>query len=356
MQIIGLNPDGSMGYWGAGVVRQQNPSDFNFPALQGNTVFALQGFDSAGHSLAGVGASQLDANGNITGGEEDINDSGTLSHYQLTGNATSGLDPDTGRYTRQIVRSDGKKLNQAVYVISASEKFYLQIDSGGPLYVAETAGQQGGPFNNGSLNAVSVYGGAGLNKNSLPVAVAGIFSTDGKGNINLTQYENSGGAVDQFSDSGTYSVAADGRTPVSLVDGETPICYLAVANGGYCVISGAGGGVIYFEPQTGSGFSNASFSGQFLGGTLPVYVPTVFDQMDTNFSDGNGAFASTYTVSGQSGTQQNQMLTGTYAIDSSGGITISQGGNPIYYGYLVSPGRAYLISLDDNPRTSVEVH
>lgn len=44
----------------------------------------------------------------------------------------------------------------------------------------------------------------------------------------------------------------------------------------------------------------------------------------------------------------------TYSVSNTGEITVSQGGNPVSYGYLVSPTKMFLISLDDNPRTSIE--
>ena len=188
-------------------------------------------------------------------------------------------------------------------------------------------------------------------------AVVGLFSPNGNGNVNITQDENSGGTLfHQMMSSGTYAVASNGRTTVSLNGSSALVCYLAAANEGYCINLGAGASVDLFEPQIGSGFGPASFSGQFLGGSLPEYISGLFNQIDTNFTDGIGTFTSTYTQSGENISQQNQTLTGTYTVDSTGGITISQGGNAIYYGYVVSRTEVVLISLDDNPRTLVEVH
>ncbi len=359
MRIIGLNPAGSMGYWGSGEVQQQNPSAFNFAVLAGNSAFSGQGFDSKGNPFAFAGTATGDSSGN-NNGVEDINDFGTLYNLTFTGTATSGIDAN-GRYTRHIVRSDGVKLDQVVYLISASNEFFSGINTGGSVYTASHLPLSGAPFNNASLNAPSVFRGARQASPSGTLcseAEVGLLNPDGNGNINVTVDQNECGTVihQVTSSGGMYAVAANGRTSMTLGDGSNLVCYLAAPNEGFCIdTENARPFGDLFEPQIGSGFGNASFAGQFLGGTLPVYVVGVFDQLDTNFTNGIGTFTSTYTQSGQSGTVPNQTLNGTYAVDSTGGITISQGSNPIYYGYIVSPTEVVLISLDANPRTSVEV-
>ncbi len=62
MRIIAYNTNGSSGTWGAGVLRQQNPSDFNAPALAGNWTFGLQGFDPAGNPTSSDGTYSESAN------------------------------------------------------------------------------------------------------------------------------------------------------------------------------------------------------------------------------------------------------------------------------------------------------
>ena len=107
MQIIGLNPSGATGYWGSGVVRQQNPSDFNFPALAGETAFSFQGFDSSGHPLAGVGIADNDASGNVTSGEEDVNDFGTVANVNVHRALQPARSIRTAVLPGTLKRSDG---------------------------------------------------------------------------------------------------------------------------------------------------------------------------------------------------------------------------------------------------------
>ena len=49
---------------------------FSNASLKGNYVFSLKGIDASGFAFYAVGTVTSDGNGNITGGEEDLNDVG----------------------------------------------------------------------------------------------------------------------------------------------------------------------------------------------------------------------------------------------------------------------------------------
>ena len=67
---------------------------FNNTSLRGNYVFTLSGIDVNGFPFYAVGAVTADGNGNITGGEEDLNDvsSGYVQATSVTGTYTVGSD------------------------------------------------------------------------------------------------------------------------------------------------------------------------------------------------------------------------------------------------------------------------
>ena len=363
-RVISMNTSGNSGFWGAGVFRQQNPADFNLAAGAGNWAFGLQGFDSSSHPLAADGTFQEDSSGNYSG-VEDVNDFGTHLQATLTdGHHTSDIDSN-GRVTSQVQVSGVGTVNHAVYVISAHQLVSIRIDPGGSLYV-ENVLRQSGTFNNGTLNGSSVGRGsrqAGANGPS-PVSQAFVLliQTDGNGNINFTEDLNSGGTVTQgATDSGTYMVSSNSRTTFSLTQGGTIICYLITSNEGFCINTSstghnaAGAEVIYFEPQAAGPFSNAYLSGEYLGGSLPQYVSTTDSTIAAYFFDGMGNESLIYSKSGPDGILQNQTLSGTYSVDSTGGITLTFGGSAFTYGYVVGPGQFFLISTNDDPRTIVEV-
>ena len=358
MRIISYNTNGSQGTWGAGVVRQQNPSDFSAAALAGNWALGLQGFDSSGNPLAADGTYQQDSSGNFSG-NEDINDNGTDYQVTLTGgHPTSSIDSN-GRVTTQVQLSGGLgTVNKAEYVISANELVGIRIDSGESLYVSSALRQSGGPFTDASLhgNAVARESKHATANNGSPVSevVVGLVTADGQGNLTITTDENKGGVIAyQQTQRGTYSVASNGRM-TSLDE----VCYIVQQNEGFCIETTSGNGdpdVFFFEPQAAGPFSNASLSGEFLGGSLPQYVSSTASSILSIFPDGIGDWSAVYSQSGPSGTIQNEPGTGTYMVDSTGAITLSQSGSPIAYGYVVGPGQFFVISTNDDPRTFVQV-
>ena len=366
MRVIAYNQNGNQGAWGAGALRQQNPADFNLAAGAGNWAFGFQGVDSSGNPLAGDGTYTEDSSGNFSG-VEDINDFGTHLQTTLTGgHLTSGIDSN-GRVTSQVQLSGIGTSNLVHYVISASETLGIRIDSGEPLFT-ESNLRQSGTFSQGSLNGSAI--GSGSRKHNAdtdnPDSQAIVLQLESAGNGNISFAEDIytvAGGLQQGTLTGTYTVASNSRTVVTLTNGSTVTCYLIASNQGFCINTAgnghdaAGAELTYFEPQSAGPFSDASFSGEYLGGSLPQYLPSTLDQIDSNVSSGAATFSSTYTWSGPNGTQQDQTLAGTYNVTpATGAIEISVGGNPIYAGFIVSPTKVeYVTASGPNPLTLIEV-
>jgi len=355
IRIIGFNQNGISGSWGAGLLRQQNPSAFNHGALAGNWAFGEQGFDSAGNPLAIDGAFQLDSSGNKTGAQ-DLNDAGNSGQETITGHSTSAID-SSGRFTEQLQISGGiGTVNKAEYVVSANEMVGIRIDRGAALFVSDSL-RQTGTLNNSILNGSSVARESRQGSNAgsqVNVANVALATFDGHGNYTFTEDTNQGGTMMQQTTKGSYSVASNGRTLL----GGSPVCYVVQQNEAFCIEIGSQNsdpGVFFVEPQAAGPFNTATLSGMYLGGSLPQYVPGNFDQIDYNLLDGLGGYQSIFTQSGPNGTSLNQTLAATYAVDSTGGLIISENGLPIYFGYIVSPNKFELISNDNNPRVLVEV-
>jgi hypothetical protein len=367
MRVIGFST-GSGSTWGSGALRQQNPADFTLAAGAGNWAFGLQGFDSSGKPLAGDGTYQEDSSGNFSG-FEDINDFGTIFPDETLsdGHATSGIDSN-GRVTTQVHISGGVgTVNLVHYLVSPNELVGIRIDSGGPLFVENNLRQTRQQWGIGSLNGNAVGRGSREHNadtdNPDSQAIVLQLESGGNGNVSFAEdiYTVAGG-LQQGTLTGTYTVASNSRTVITLSNGSTVTCYLLASNQGFCINTGgsghdvAGAEVVYFEPQSAPPFSDASFSGEYLGGSLPQYLPSTLDQIDSNVSSGAATFSSTYTWSGPSGTQ-NQTLTGTYNVTpATGAITIYVGGNPIYAGFIVSPTKVeYVTASGPNPLTLIEV-
>jgi hypothetical protein len=75
-------------------------------------------------------------------------------------------------------------------------------------------------------------------------------------------------------------------------------------------------------------------------------------------ADGLSKFQSTYSQSGPGGSNLNLTLSGTYEVTgSTGAIGISESGNPLYQGFLISPNKvAYVTSGSGSiPLSIIEV-
>ncbi len=351
MRIIAFNQNGSGGTWGAGVMRQQNPSDFNKSALAGNWAFGLQGYDSSGNPFSADGTYSESADGIFTNGAEDVNDFGTHSQLSFTGSVTGSADSN-GRATTQI-HIGTSTINYAAYIVSANEVFLEDIDNGGLLTITD-ARRQSGTMNNGILNGNGVGFGSRIHNagqgNANSQAIVLLINSDGSGNMNISIDANTGGTYLQSQESGTYSVEANGRTALNLPGGAVIVCYMVAGNQGFCINAVPGTGdvkgaeVLYFEAQSAGPFSDSSYLGEYLGGSLPQYLSGNLSQIDSSLSSGAGTYSSTYSQSGPTGTVQNQAILGSYSVDTTGAITIMSDGSPLYAGYLVSGSKADLVT------------
>ncbi len=362
MRIIAYNTNGLNGTWGAGVLRQQNPSDFNAPALAGNWTFGLQGFDPAANPTSSDGNYSESSTGVFSNGAEDINDFGNHSQVTFTGSVSGTIDAN-GRSTSQI-HIGSETFNYAAYVISANEVLLVEIDSGGSVTITNTL-RQSGTMNNGILNGNSAARGSRIHHagegDAANQAVVLLINSSGTGNMNLSLDTNTGGTVSLGSEAGTYAVEPNGRTSINLPGGAVIVCYVVASNEGFCINAIPGTGdvkgaeVLYFEPQSAGPFNNASLQGEYLGGSLALYKGDTDSSINTLWADGAGNGSLIYDQSGPDGTQLNQPGTGTYTVDSTGAVTLLSNGSPIGYGFMISANKFCMISTDSNPRALIQV-
>ncbi|HXP07605.1 MAG TPA: hypothetical protein VN828_03875, partial [Acidobacteriaceae bacterium] len=98
------------------------------------------------------------------------------------------------------------------------------------------------------------------------------------------------------------------------------------------------------EAQSGSPFVNTSIKGNYLGGTIPwpdLHVVSLVA------ADGAGNAQFTSDSSSSKGLQSNQVLSGTYSVDTHGRavFTVSGDSTPRIF-YVVSPTKTVFISAD----------
>jgi hypothetical protein len=343
--------------WGAGAITVQNPADLSFSQIAGSYVSGFSGVDPSLNRYAGAGMYLINQTQNLSATSVDTNDNGVLG-MPLTSGMLTSLDPNTGRGTATLVTS--AVLNHWVfYVTSANELTWLSIDpisSPANLLLQTMLRQATLPFGQSSLMGVSVARTSGLShtdkQKRRPQAgstdvVLGLFTADGAGNATFSYDENNGGTLNQQQMSqGTYSVAANGRTTLTGFGSNPPIFYLVNQNEAFVLGQDASVALGFLVPQSGAPFSNATAIGTYWGGNYMPVTANVTDSITTAFSDGNGNLTGTNVTSDMSGVGGGTFM-GTYSVDATGRLTLTENGNLAAILYVISPTRVALLSATD---------
>jgi hypothetical protein len=333
-----LSDPNSPNAYGSGLVKKQTLTTVSGSAA--NYSFGAFGTDATGNRYAGVGMFALGTSSGgtqpIVGGEEDLNDNGTVSSQVLiTGGSLTQLDVNTGRGTYSVITAAGTA-NYVYYVVSTTELVSLSTDTAGPFTLDDLQSQQlagaSGSFSNASLKGQSVVeldGVATSNGTPVPSAAIGAATFDGAGNIartdGLSAYytdESDGGTLStvQYAN-GTYSVDATcgsinqpcGRVTVSLAGAPTqPVWYLISTNQAFALDTNAAVMAGSLQPQTvptPNGFSLVTLLGTYLGSTITPVLPSVTNELDVSGTPPPGGFwAQNYEYSGPIGQGQSSFF------------------------------------------------
>ena len=352
-RIIRYDDTTGQGSRGSGVLRKANSSAFSLSALNGGWVYGSTGVDSSGQYYRQVLAGQMSlANGSISNGTGDVNDGGTYSTFTFSGNLSS-IDAQTGRGVVTIQSTYGTS-HTAVYVVSASELVMEGIDSQNGLSAGSVL-KQSGPFNNGSLNGLTVAYYQAVD--GADESGASIIHFDGNGNSNfLAEDDDNAGVITQKTPSqGTYTVAANGAVSTS---GGGPVGFLISQNKAFLVGTGNSPAFDWIEPQTGGPFSNASIAGTYAGGSLPpLDYANAHNELNVGPADGLGTLTLNGDSSGAGGLDQWFNYIINYSIASNGRGTAP--GNPsgsegVFY--VISPTKWIVLMPKTDARMDVFTH
>jgi hypothetical protein len=299
--------------------------NFVFKAHNPNTSSRVGGMTVVGGTIsAGANEDRL----NI--GSQSVNQS-------ISGSFSSTPETSTlGRGTFTL--SDTGTNATFYYYVVNSGKFYL-LSSNGSLEIGQAETQSGGPFSVATLatNNSYVFGSAGdtITSGQAGIHSAGVFSTDGNGNI------TSGGAVDYVQDTtvnqdlgvtgGSYTLASSGRGQINLtLSGGTisPQIFWMVNNSrAYFLVDSTTSNAIEdgtFSQQSGAPFSAVGAQAAF-----------VMDGFDTTLKDRAGVFqpttngnfkwnqsANAFDPLSGVGTPTSIGTTGTFQVSSNGRVAV----------------------------------
>ena len=345
--------------YGTGIIAVQNSLNFNLPSLHGNYALGYFGVDPSLKRFAGAGAYVMDSNGNLSNGAGDVDDNGVPASTTFTG-TFSAVNTQTGRGTATLT-INGNLTHYAFYVASSVQIVMVATDAiGSPanLTVWSIAQQHSSSFSDSSLNGVGVVEVTGsdvVGGNPVSEAEAGLLTTDGQGNGSISLDQNDGGTVTQLHNSGTYTVAANGRVTLSSSFGANPpVFYLTDRNQAFVVGTDSLVTSGILDAQSSAPFTNASILGTYLGGTVAPALSSDTNAVSWGFADGNGNINLSENTSGPSGPGSSQFA-GTYQVDGTGRAVLTLNGNPAGVIYTVNPQKFVVLPNSAGPVLSTFV-
>ena len=321
---------------------------FGPSSLKGNYIFSLSGVDSSGNSFYAAGAITADGAGNITGGEEDLNDvtSGYFNAPSITGTYTIGSD---GRGTLNLNNSLGQF--QFAFAMQALDNAVLnEIDN---TVVAATGNLevQASSVAPPSGNYAFGFSGSGLGCGA--INSAGIFALNA-GNILGPQDLNCGGSIIQSQNmSGSLSTTVDGlgRGTGSFSgasSGSSNLIYYVVSPNRFRFL--CPDPATFFlgsaDLQTQQSFAASDFNGSYVINTSAnTQAGVSYTLIRINASNGN--VSSGYYDVNDTGTVGQASLSGAYTLASNGYVTGTWNVNnntALRFGlYLSSPTSGYYV-------------
>jgi hypothetical protein len=320
---------------------------FGLSSLKGNYVFGLSGVDANGNSFYAVGAITADGNGNITGGEEDLNDvtQGYFNATSTTGTYTLGSD---GRGTLNFNNSIGQF--QFAFAMQALDNAVLNETDGS--VVAGTGDLEVQAISVAAPNGNYAFGFSGSGLGCGAVTSAGIFALNG-GNILGPQDLNCGGSIIQSQNmSGSLSTTVDGlgRGTGSFSgssSGSSNLIYYVISGNRFRFLCpdlatfflGAA------DLQTLPSFAGTDFSGPYvINSSANTQAGVSYTLISINASGGN--VSSGYYDVNDTGTVGQASLTGAYTLATNGYVkgtwNVNNAGLPFAL-YLSSPTSGYYV-------------
>ena len=299
-------------------------------------------------------------------GTEDFLSLGLLSTSQAIATSVSMTAPDATNGVGTFTLTDGSSFN---YYVVTSGKFYIMSNSrSGSLEIGQAEFQvpPAGGFSPAALPGSYVFGSSGDTSitGSAGIHSAGVFTTDGNGNI-ASGSSTVPGAVDYVQDAtinsnlavsgGTYTLASTGRGTINLtLTGGTisPQIFWMV-----------GGTRAYFLANNTAAVEDGTFSQQqgapFTA--LTSQAAFVMDGFDVAFKDRVGLFkptsggfnwnqaANSFDATQGIGTLTATATNGTYQVSSNGRVAVVVNGvtTSVVF-YLSSANTGFMVQEDTN--------
>ncbi|HKF20091.1 MAG TPA: putative Ig domain-containing protein [Candidatus Angelobacter sp.] len=329
----------------AGVIKKQDTTAFSSAAISGNYATGMSGAGPTGLAFSLAGSFTANGAGTISAGDMDTKGVGLVAaDTPFTGTYTVAA---TGRGTSTFSVGTAV-INQAFYVISANELMMISTDplsATNAIYGGSALKQAAGSFTNASLNGASVLAVEGFSNTGVSNAVTiqvGVITAAGNGSFTISADSNKAGVLGPISASGTYTVAANGRTPITDITHSWTI-YLVGPNQGFVVDQNPSATSGTLQPQSGGPFSAASLSGSFIFSDGPPAGKTSTLQSGVASPNGVSSVSGTFDQNKAGVLSGSMALTDTYTVAANGRVVLS-GSQQIMY--IISPSKAVVVNSD----------
>ena len=343
----------------AGTFQAQQSAAFSNTKVEGSyALVANAPLPASGGFFAAVG--QLVLNAGAVTGVCDMNYNGVID----PGNSSYPGSPITltsgsynivgnGRGTLSFTIPLGTPTPSATtfhlvaYVLNATQMYLMSTDTqsaSNSLFSGFIGQQTGLPYATSSLGTTSILFASGQTQagGTASQVEAGVFTPDGAGDFTLTGDQNSGGTVNALSQlAGTYSVDANtGRVLITGTGSPSPnvVMYMVLSNWAYILSTDSSVMVGNLEPQSGGPFTNGTLTGIYTFGTIvPVVSGSPLRVGQTTY-DGAGNVSSTFDVNEGGFLSIDNVVTGTYAVSSTGRVVSPAAGTTLDVSYLTNSG------------------
>ncbi len=369
-QFIEFDASGGAGTIGSGTMEKADTTAFSTARITGDYAFGAAGFDNGNNRAAIEGRFTSNGTGALTNPAGDLNGYGTDYPMTFTAANYTVSNTATGRGTMHLAFTYGGApgaVNFVFYVVNSGKLFVMESDpvtTATPLLNGAVVSQQipAGGFTNASLNGNLVIYLTGHSAcgtlSGVPKAVAGLLTANGNGALSVTYDENFCRAPNSVTGAaGTYSVASNGRTPITI-GGYSLVAYLVNSNQIFLFVSDSNVLFGFGEPQAAGPFTNSTLKGTYAGyATNPVGfgVAAFSGEFSTDGATPTGSITGTEDISTSNGPVSGAAFKATYSVASSptngrGMMTVTSGtgGNAVIY--MISASKFVAVPLNDpNP-------
>jgi hypothetical protein len=366
-RLICFQPGDLSRLTGSGVIKKQTTAAFSMSAFNGDFAVSLSGELNSTNAVGAIGRFHLDGLGAINQGAMDLNLTGTSYSNAATTGTYTPIDPMTGRGSASLsFPAPINQLNFTFYVVSPTEAFFVGAETRGPtrpLLSGRVLKQSGGPYAANSMTGTLVLNTTGLNANGSEVTIGRFEASAPTASLSgIVDKNEAGTIVASAAFTGTYDIAANGRGTLNSQLGASSrpyAFYMVDQNRAFLMESETlEAGVGFVEAQSGTPFTTASLSGNYVVGTASPAecgCTSVSGVVSLNGSD--GTFLGARDKSRPEGLIPRDSWAGNFAIQAGSGgrgtltSTLPSTENSVLY--VISPEKVVLINVDAMVHVSV---